>query len=279
VKRTGICLGALVLLLAVFPARDLAQTAAAPQLVYSVTSMKPSNPENHANGFFSMPRGAVSDRFTARNMTLGGLLRAAYGIPLGAEDSRIAGAPAWTGSEEYDVDAKIDDEAVDALKKLSPEQRISAQQHMLQLLLADRCKLAAHRETRELAIYTLAVAKNGSKLQEAKPGEVYTSSFSGPGRLQSITAQASPMAGLVQRLEVALGRPVVDKTGLTGEYDCKVEWTAYDSAPPTTSGSGQNDPPSSIFTAMEEQLGLKLTPGKGPVAVIVIDRLERPDAN
>ncbi len=262
---------ALMPLLANAPA--FAQADNSPKLAYSVTSIKPSNPDGHANGFFSMPWGAVTDRFTARNMNLAGLLRAAYGVPLGAEDSRITGAPAWAKSEEFDVDAQIDGATVEALKKLSPEQRLLAQQQMLQQLLADRCKLAAHHETRDLPIYTLVIAKNGPRLQSAKPGEKYTSTLSGPGRVQSLTAQAATLVRLVQRLEVALGRPVVDKTGLTGEYDCKVEWTSDDGQ------DGSSDLPSSIFTAMEEQAGLRLVAGKGPVEVIVIDRLERPDAN
>ena len=94
------------------------------------------------------------------------LIRAAYGIPMGAEDNRITGGPNWLRSEKYDVDAKVDSSVVDELKTLSQDQRTLAQQQMLEVLLADRCKLAILRETKDLAIYTLVIAKKGPKVQE-----------------------------------------------------------------------------------------------------------------
>jgi uncharacterized protein (TIGR03435 family) len=266
-------------------AQSQAQNAASITFEFDVASIKASNPDT-LDGFMTIPgRGAVSDRFTERNVTLINLIRAAYGIPLGAADNRILGGPNWLNSEKYDVDAKIDSSMVDELKKLSPDQRTLAQQHMLQALLADRFRLATHRETKDLPIYMLVAMKNGPKLQEAKPGETTSISYTEPERTASITGQARPIASLVQVLSVFLGRPVLDKSGLPGKYDFKLEWEPDDSQ--TFSGGAPNDRPvsqpdsnaSSIFTAIQEQLGLKLVSGKGPVEIVVIDHVERPSAN
>jgi len=225
--------------------------------------------------------------FTARNLELMLLIRAAYGIPMGADDSRVTGGPSWLRSEKYDVDAKVDSAVVDELKTLSQDQRTLAQLQMLQAFLADRCKLAIHSETKDLAIYTLVIAKNGPKLQDAKPGETTSLGSGGNGETRSITGQAGSMAGLVRRLSVSLSCPVVDKTGLAGKYDFKLEWTPDDSQAQGLSTGAPNDwpaPPSdsnapSFFQAIQEQLGLKLVSGKGPVEVFVIDHVERPSAN
>jgi bla regulator protein BlaR1 len=266
------------------PSRMQAQVQNTPAtFAFEVASITPSSPDA-PGGFMTTPgRGPLSDRYTAKNITLMSLLRAAYGIPLGAEDTRISGGPSWLRSAKYDVEAKIDSSMLDELKKLSLSQRTLAQQHMLQTLLADRCKLTIHRETRDLAIYTLVIAKNGSKLKPATPGEISAISFGPPGQTQSITGQARSVASLVQTLSVSVGRPVVDKTALSGEYDFKLEWTPDEGQPQTS----PDDRPateigsttSSIFTAIQEQLGLKMVSGKGPVEVIVIDHVEQPSAN
>jgi uncharacterized protein (TIGR03435 family) len=211
------------------------------------------------------------------------ILRAACGISLGAEDSRISGGPNWLHSERYDVDAKIDSSVVDELKKLSPDQRTLALQHMLRVLLADRCNLTIHRESKDLPIYTLVIAKSGTKLHEANPGETGSSSYAG----QSIIGHARPLSSLARMLSVSLGRPVLDKTGLPGTYDFKLVWAPDDSQTQAFSASAPNDRPapqtdsnpSSIFTAIQEQLGLKLVSGKGPIEIVVIDHVERPSAD
>ena len=252
---------------------------------FEVASIKPSSAD--ASGGYMTILGRASDRFTARNLELMLLIRAAYGIPMGADDSRVTGGPSWLRSEKYDVDAKVDSAVVDELKTLSQDQRTLAQLQMLQAFLADRCKLAIHSETKDLAIYTLVIAKNGPKLQDAKPGETTSLGSGGNGETRSITGQAGSMAGLVRRLSVSLSCPVVDKTGLAGKYDFKLEWTPDDSQAQGLSTGAPNDrpaPPSdsnapSFFQAIQEQLGLKLVSGKGPVEVFVIDHVERPSAN
>jgi uncharacterized protein (TIGR03435 family) len=252
---------------------------------FEVASIKASSPD--ASGGNMSILGRASDRFNASNVELIKLIRAAYGIPMGAEDSRITGGPNWLRSEKYDVDAKIDGTAVDELKTLSQDQRTLAQQRMLQTLLSDRCKLAIHRETKELAIYTLVIAKNGPKVQDAKPDEATSLGFAGKGETRSITGQARSIANLAQALSVVLGCPVLDKTGLSGKYDFKLDWTPDDSLPQSLSASRPNDRPvpqpdsnaPSVFEAIQEQLGLKLVSGKGPIEVLVIDHVERPSAN
>lgn len=266
-------------------AQSQSQNAAPTPYEFEVATINLSNPDASGGGFTVL--GRASDRFSARNLPLMKLIRAAYGIPLGAEDSRITGGPNWLRSEKYDVDAKIDSSVVDELKTLSRDQRMLAQQQMLQALLAVRCKLAIHRETKDLAIYTLVIAKHGPKVQDAKPGERGPLDMGGNGETRSITGQARSIANLAQALSVSLGCPVMDQTGLAGQYDFKLEWTPDDNQAQSPLTGAPNDRPApppdskapSIFEAIQEQLGLKLVSAKGPVAVIVIDHVERPSAN
>lgn len=195
----------------------------------------------------------------------------------------------------------MDPEVADALKKLSDDDRLIVRQHMLQALLADRFGLVFHRETRELPIYTLIIAKNGPKLHEATPGDTYPNGIKlqngAPGAgvwtmrtvaggSYLINAQAIALSSLLPSLAYPLGRPIVDKTGLTGKYDFTLTYSLDQSESPTASApNGQPalaaaDPTApSLFTALQEQLGLKLESGKGPIEIIVIDHIERPSGN
>jgi uncharacterized protein (TIGR03435 family) len=216
------------------------------------------------------------------------------------ERFRVSGGPSWLPSERFDIVAKMDAATVDALGKFSPDKRVLAQRQMLQKFLADRFRLTAHRETKELTVYKLVVAKGGPKLQEAKPGDTYPNAkpyfdgtHPGAGTMRGgvlegeVTAQAVPIAMLVQNLTGMLGHPVADETGLKGVYDFKLQFTPDDRLQPpsgTTSGFRFPIPPAdsnapSLFDALPEQLGLKLESGKGPVEVIVIDHVERPSPN
>ena len=216
------------------------------------------------------------DGLTATNGTVQMLIHAAYGV----EDNQISGEPSWLNSDRYDIEAKMDSATVEALHKLNEDQGRLERQRMLQALLADRFKLAIHRETKELAVYALVVAKNGPKLQEARPGDTYPNGIKGPDGVAragfmrmgrgELTGQGLPMSSLVRLLTQQLGRTVADKTDLTGKYDFTLKWTPDEnegamlkrpdtgqpgavSAPPTDS-SGP-----SIFTALQEQLGLSWT--------------------
>ena len=135
-------------------------------------------------------------------------------------------------------------------------------------ILEDRFALKYHIEKRELPLYDLVIAKHGPKIKESTPGGNFTNGMS-PGKL---SMHAYPMSALAASLSGAVGRLIIDKTGLTGQYDIDLTWAWRDDP-----GSGDTGP--SIFTAIQEQLGLKLEPAKAPIDVVVIDHIERPSEN
>jgi uncharacterized protein (TIGR03435 family) len=226
--------------------------------------------------------------FSATNVTLQTLIRDVYQV----QASQIAGAPNWLNSETYDVEARMDKSVAEELRKVDPMQSLPERQRMLQALLADRCKLTLHRETKDLPVYALAIAENGPKLQEAKPGDTYANGIKGPnghpggpGNIRmgrgTLTGQALSMADFVRVLSDQLGRPVLDKTGLTGKYDLTLQWTPDDSQLPGLKQAEPQPPPSgsSIFTAIQAQLGLELESQDSPVETLVIDHVEKPSEN
>ena len=252
---------------------------------FDVVSVKPNKSDGNMVRIMAKPDG-----YSASNVSLKMLVQAAYGI----REDLISGAPSWADSARFDIDAKVAGSDVDALKKLSPEQR----RLILQPLLADRFKLKAHTETKQLPVYELVLAKGGSKLKEAAPGDTYANGIKGPdgvgrggmmrvGRGQ-LTAQAVPTTSLVNMLSQQLHRTVLDKTGLTGKYDLELNWTPDHGSDPMFKGPegspqrGDAAPDASgpsIFTALQEQLGLKLQSAKGPVETLVIDHVEMPSEN
>jgi uncharacterized protein (TIGR03435 family) len=262
-------------------------TNAAPlsKFEYEVASIK-LDQSDHSSAMTNYP----PDGFVATNATLSGLIQRAYGIL----NFQLVGGPDWINSERYVIDARTDAETTDALQKLTLEQRGLAHQQMLQSLLADRVKLTTHRETRELPVYLLVIAKNGSKLQQAKPGDTYANGLKGRGGAMgqgmstssnrftsNVTAQGASLADLTSFLGRPLGRPVLDKTGLTGNFDFKLKFATDRPTPDATLNGGpvpDADAPF-LFEAIQQQLGLKLEAGKGPVEVIVIDHIERPSGN
>lgn len=257
---------------------------------YEVASIKPNNSGTNMVRLMFSPDG-----LSATNGTLQMFINAAYKI----DDNQISGGPSWLKSDHYDIEAKMDSATADALHKLSEDQARLERQRMLQGLLADRFKLTIHRETRELPIYALVIAKNGPKFQEAKPGDTYPNGIKGPdGRTAagmifmngrgSVTGQGIPISDLVRFLSRQLGRKVEDKTGLTGKYDLTLQWTPDENQGamfkgPEPQGSASPPPPDSsgpsIFTALEEKLGLKLESQKGPVEILIIDHAEKPSEN
>jgi len=229
------------------------------------------------------------DGYAATNVSLKMLIEEAYGI----RQDLISGAPGWVDSIRFDIDAKVAGGNVNDLKKLKPEQRMS----MLKPMLADRFQVKVHTETKTLPVYELVVAKGGSKLKEAMPGYTYTNGIKGPdgvahgGMMRmsrgEVTGQALAVESLVNMLSRQLQRTVIDKTGLTGKYDFTLQWTEESSDPMFKGGDGsqQKAEPApdatgpSIFTALQEQLGLKLQSAKGPVETLVIDHVEMPSEN
>jgi uncharacterized protein (TIGR03435 family) len=251
---------------------------------FDVVSIKPDKTGGGMIRVMNRPDG-----YSATNISLKMLIQAAYGI----REDLISGTPGWAESTRYDIDAKVDGADVEALKKLSPEQR----RLILQPLLADRFKLKVHTETKQLPVFELVVAKGGPKLKEATAGDTYANGIKGPdgvgrggmvrmGRGQ-LTAQGVPMTSVVNMLSQQLHRTVIDKTGLAGKYDLELNWTPDEGegmGPPPPGGQPHGDAPPegsgpSIFTAIQEQLGLKLQSGKGPVDTLVIDHVEMPTEN
>jgi bla regulator protein BlaR1 len=230
--------------------------------------------------------------FTATNVTLQTLIRDVYRV----QASQIVGPPDLLNSDKYDIDARMEKSVSDELRKLDPMQSLPERQRMLQALLADRFKLTVHHETKELPVYALIIAENGAKLQQAKPGDTYANGIKGPnghpggpGNVRmgrgTLTGQALSMADFVRALSDQLGRPVLDKTGLTGRYDLNLQWTPDDSQLPmfkatgTPSASQSAASGSSLFTTMQDQLGLKLESQDSPVEILVIDHVEKPSEN
>jgi len=232
-------------------------------------------------------RALPGGRLVTQNAPVMMLIQNAYTV----QAYQVVGGAAWINSEGYDIEAKPGGN--------TDPQRIWL---MWQTLLADRFKLRLHRETRELPIYDLTVAKSGPKLPAAKeagcvsfppgtpphyvPGKVDCGYVSGPfsgyeAGLLHIKGSKVHMADLIRELTSILDRPVLDKTGFTGEFDLDLSFTrdgALMGLPPGYGGPADPNLPN-IFAALEEQLGLKLAPAKGKVEVLVIDHAERPTTN
>ncbi len=247
------------------PAPD--STPKAPALTFDVSTVK-LNKSGSGNSGSGMKNGY----FTATNVTLKNLMQySAFGIP----GPRIVGGPKWLDSERFDIEAKIDPAVADQLQKLGREEYKRQSQAMFQQLLSDRFKLTTHWETRELPVYNLVVAKGGQHLQPAKDPDRGPGTDSGNGQIGGTSVPVPDIArALTQEAAGELGRVVLDKTGIAGKYDFKLKWTpdTGTDTPPANSGP-------SLFTAIQEQLGLKLEPAKGPVEVLVIDRAEMPTEN
>lgn len=246
--------------------------AAAESPAFDVVSIRPSKPgASGSNSNFS------NETYTATNVTLKEIIQYdAYEIP----GPQILGIPSSLEGVAFDIQAKIDPAIYAQMKTQGNQQHYQQFQPMVQRLLADRFKLAVHTETRELPVYALTIAKNGQKLQPAKDPDAGTNFTSGRGG--QLTAKGASAEQLAQKLTRSvsdeLGRIVIDKTGLTGRYDLTLKWTPALGTPPTLNGEPDTSAPS-IFTAIREQLGLKLEPTKGPVHVLVIHHAERPSEN
>ena len=229
-----------------------------PPQAFEVASVKPTA----ASGGMSLNR-LPGGRFTAENASLGRLIEFAYDV----RTYQISGGPKWLESDGFDIVAKAEGE--------NPDLR-----QMLQKLLEDRFKLALHRETKDLSLYTLVVGKGGPKLQRSDKDR---GSISGGGKGKTIYQKVS-MGMLAENLSQRLGRTVINGTGLKGEFDFTLEWAPSEGEPRKKVDGVEVPVPAdasgpSIFTAVQEQLGLKLESTKGPVEVLVIDRAEKPTGN
>ena len=184
------------------------------------------------------------------------------------DPTRILGLPKWaTGPQMYAIEARVSDEDAGAFARLKRDEKSG----MMQSAFAERFGMRAHTETREVPAYALVIAKSGSKLKGPSDTASGISQFG--GSTGEVKWANSPLTDLKFLLAKETGRPVVDHTGLTGKYDFVLEYTPADDA--ATDESGRP----SIFTALEEQLGLKLVATKQPVEVLVVDSIEQPTEN
>ncbi len=184
------------------------------------------------------------------------------------DPTRIVGLPHWaTGPQMYAIEARVSAEEAGAFAKLKRDVKAG----MMQSVFAERFGMRAHNEKREMPAYALVLAKSGSKLKEPASTTSGISQFG--GSTGEVKWANSPLTNLTFLLAKETGRPVVDKTGLTGRYDFTLEYTPADRA-----ATDENGRPS-IYTALEEQLGLKLVPARQPVEVLVVDSIEQPTEN
>jgi uncharacterized protein (TIGR03435 family) len=249
---------------------------------FEVASVKP-NKSGDPNGSTNFQPGG---RYTARNMAVRALIREAYRL----QGFQIVGGPDWVASDRFDIQAKAEGDLPDSADGGPPQALFL----MLRRLLAERFKLTVHNETRELPVYALVMTRSdgkmGPQLREPAidcrtfdfrnspippPGGFCGGIQTGPGRF---VGKGATMRQLALNLSPRVARIVLDRTGLSGPFDLDLEWTqaAVAPDPPAAGGPPAVDVGPSIFTALQEQLGLKLESQKGPVDVLVIDRVEHP---
>jgi uncharacterized protein (TIGR03435 family) len=245
--------------------------AAGPLPEWDAAVVKPHSADDHMM-FWQM----TADGLKLSNLALEQMLCSAWDM----KPYQISGLNGWMKNTTFDLTAKVSGEDVEAYKKLSNVQR----QQMLQKLLIERFQLKVHTETRTLPIYDLVVDKSGSKLKETTALEAPSDEerkahpdkynkgrmMMAPGRYEGTGVQVSSLAS---QLGNALGKPVHDATGLTGNYDITIRFR-----PEETASVENNDAPS-VFTAVQDQLGLKLVPNKGPVETLTVDAAQKPEAN
>jgi uncharacterized protein (TIGR03435 family) len=250
---------------------------------FDVVSIRPADPVPQGR------RRLISFEFTddglvATNDTLLMMLMFQHQPDLQMDMSRIVGGPDWARTLQWDLHAKVADSDIAEWSKLAHDSSAPAQARhraAVEAMLAEQFKLKTHVETKEGTVYALVVAKGGPKLKpstsDAPPRMVM-----GQGGLGHLTVERTTIGAMVPLFAQELGRPVIDKTGITGKYDLTLEWTPAQAAPGAPSAdAGQAIPPSdpsapSLFTALQEQLGLKLEPQKGPIETLVIDHAEKP---
>ena len=236
---------------------------------FEVVSVRP----NKSGKGFAL--GFTPDGFTATNMPLQPVIVNAYNLrnqELMVSGQIIPGGPSWINSDRYDIQAKMSDSDIAELQKLSVDQQLAQKRLMLQSMLADRFKLRVHRESKQAPCYALVIGKNGSKMKGVKSIDPALPDGKLTARPGAVTAQGASLVRLVFVLTGPLHCPVQDKTGLVGKYDFTLQYSP-------DPGSSPDDSEPSLFTAVQEQLGLRLIPTTVPVEGIVIDHVEQPSTN
>jgi uncharacterized protein (TIGR03435 family) len=252
-----------------------AQTAGGAGETFEVASIRPADPDSRQAGFGLTPGGGIN----VLNMDVKSLIAFAYNVACGKNcDMFISGGPSWLGSSRFNIQAKGNDSS-----DLTAGMRERIRQR-LRSLLAERFQLVLRRESKEMPVYALKIAKDGHKLKTPK---VQGEQGGIRGERGQMIGENAPLNFLIVNITGQLGRPVIDQTGLTGRFDFTLEFT-----PDMRGGKGpdvpgdKGDVPSasepsgpSIFTAIQEQLGLKLEAAREPVETFVIERIEKPTEN
>jgi uncharacterized protein (TIGR03435 family) len=240
-----------------------------PKPEFEVASVKPIDPNTREpTGMFTYPGG----RLTITRYTLRNLIHDAYGV----SDFQVAGGPKWLDEDRYDIVGKPP--ASSESSKFSPPTIKTPPTKemllMLQALLADRFQLKLHRETKDGPAYAIRIAAKGPKLTPTKNPDAFQYVGGGvaddPQLPLFMSAENASMELLALRLSDRFGRPVLDQTGLKGDFDFKFEYEKDDPQP---------DAPPSLVSAMQDQLGLRLVETKAPIEILVIDHAEKPSSN
>jgi len=238
-------------------------------LSFEVASIKSSATKAGPPGFKTR-----KGRFIGTNITARLIVAVAYGL----QNFQVSDGPSWFNSDSFDVDAK----------SLDPSADTNQIRLMLQALLADRFKLAFHRETRESTIYALIVGRGGARITpsaDQTPGGALGPNGSLRVSAHGLIGTAVPLPLFASVLGQQLGRTIIDKTGLPGRFDMKLQWVPdMEPSPVGADDSANRSSPSdlsspSIFTAVREQLGLELQSTKGPTGFLIIDHVEKPSDN
>ena len=256
------------------------QTGVAKPMAFESVSIRQNKSE--VKGTF----GATPDGFRMTNMTLGLVILTAY-VPqtAGAIFWEPVGFPGWLSKDRYDLEAKV--AKADLAEWQNPAKQTEMLRAMLQTMLVDRCKLVAHRELKDAPVYYLEMGKGKPKLTESQAGESYPSGqqspYPGGGVVVPdgpivIRFYQAPMTLLASYLTIANqgGRPVQDRTGLSGYYDFALQWQSTRGQ--TLTSGVSSDPALALFSAVEG-LGLKLVAANGQVETLILDHVERPTEN
>jgi uncharacterized protein (TIGR03435 family) len=241
------------------PAPEQKASASTPAPTFDVVSIRPSDPKNMNSAVKPDP-----NNFTMIGSPLKFVIEYAYDL----NDFQLEGAPAWTSSARFDIIGKVSEGETTSqpAPPLDLEARLKLVRARLQSLLADRFQLSVHRGKMDMPVYGLVVAKGGPKLEASTTNTGYTTR---PGQFACSHLSMDDLASL---LSGVTGRMVLDQTNLTGSYKFTLKWTPDESSNPNPDLPG-------IFTAIQEQLGLKLIPTKGPVEMLTIDHIEKPSEN
>ncbi len=233
--------------------------------IYDVVSIKPND-----SGSGSSHINAYETTFQASNISLDWLMVNAYGVL----DNNVYGLPKWAEKARWDINAKVVDPGPKVPEGSLPSEEYTARyQYKIQAMLTDRFHVKAHTETRVLPTYELVLQPGPLRFTRSTPDE---DSKSGTrSRNRNLTATSITLKTMAEYLARQVGRPVEDKTGLDGKYDFHLQWSSDDLSE-AAKDTGATDRPPILTIALQEQLGLKLVPGKGPVEVLVVDSVEPP---